>query len=77
MLARISGYHHQSPDRITVEQIKEYLQYCKQEKGYSTATINQTISAIRILHQDVLGNKWEEIRIKRLRTSRQMSPRNQ
>ena len=72
MLASLALYYHQSPDCLTIGQVKKYLHYCKQEKGLSVSTINQTISALKILRQDVLGKPWEEIKIKRPRKNRHL-----
>ena len=72
MLAGIAGYYHQSPEKLSVEQIKKYLQYCKQDLGRSVSTINQTISALKILFKDVLGIPWGDIRIKRPKKNRYM-----
>lgn len=68
MLVQLSRYFNQSPDRITTEQLKEYLYYCKEKRGLSNSFINQTISAVKILRLDVLGLDWDkELRIKRPR----------
>jgi site-specific recombinase XerD len=72
MLANAAKYFHLSPDKLTTEQIKNYLQYCTKERGLSVSTINQTINAFRILFQDVLGKDWEKIRIKRPRKNRHL-----
>ncbi len=67
MLANIARYYHQSPEGLSVDQIKKYLHYCKTERGLSVSTINQTISALKILFQDILDRPWGDIRIKRPR----------
>ena len=70
MLVTASKYFHLSPDKITVDQLKNYLHYCTKERGLSVSTINQTINAFRILFQDVLGISWETIKIKRPRKNK-------
>ena len=72
MLATASKYYRQSPDKITIEQLKGYLHYCTKEKGLSVSTLNQTINAFRILFQDVLGINWETIKIKRPRKNKHL-----
>lgn len=68
MLVQLSKYYGQSPEEISTEQLKEYLYYCKEKRGLSTSFVNQTISAVKILKQDILGLGWDEqIRIKRPR----------
>ena len=64
----MSRHYGLSPEDITAEQVKQYLYYCKEERGLSNSFINQLISAVKILKQDVLGLNWEEgIKIKRPR----------
>lgn len=72
MLAGIARFYNHSPDTLTKLQIKKYLHYCKVEKGLSVSTINQTISALKILFQDVLDRKWKTIKIKRPRKNRHL-----
>ena len=72
MLANAAKYFHLSPDKLTIEQIKDYLHYCTKERGLSVSTINQTINAFRILFQDVLGMDWEKIKIKRPRKNKHL-----
>jgi site-specific recombinase XerD len=67
MLINIASYYQQSPKSLSVDQIKKYLHYCKTERGLSVSTINQTISALKILFQDILDRPWGDIRIKRPR----------
>ena len=67
-LVQLSRHYKQSPADITIEQVKKYLYYCKEERGLSNSFINQAISAVKILKQDVLGQGWGEgIKIKRPR----------
>ena len=72
MLANAARYYHRSPDELSIEEIKKYLQYCTLDRGLSVSTINQTISAFKILFQDVLGKPWEKIKIKRPRKNRHL-----
>jgi site-specific recombinase XerD len=72
MLATASKYYQQSPDKITIDQLKSYLHYCAKERGLSVSTLNQTINAFRILFQDVLGLNWEKIKIKRPRKNKHL-----
>ncbi len=72
MLATASRYFHLSPDKITPDQLKSYLHYCSRDRGLSVSTINQTINAFRMLFQDVLGQDWEKIKIKRPRKNRHL-----
>lgn len=68
MLVQLDKHYQRSPEKLTTEQIKQYLYYCKEERGLSNSFINQTISALRVLRQDVLGLSLDDdIKIKRPR----------
>jgi len=68
MLVQLSRHYSLSPETITTEQVKQYLFYCKEKRSLSNSFINQTISALKILRQDVLGLGWDAgIKIKRPR----------
>ena len=73
MLVQLSRHYDQSPETVTTEQLKAYLYFCKEKRGLSNSFINQTISAVKILRQDVLGMAWDEgIKIKRPRRNRHL-----
>ncbi len=68
MLVQLSRFFNQSPETISTEQLKEYLYDASHRRGLSNSFINQTISALKILYQDVLDLKWDDqIKIKRPR----------
>jgi site-specific recombinase XerD len=67
MLHSLEDYHNISVDEISIDQVKDFLQYVIETKKVSVSYINQVISAVKILQHDVLGNEWEPIRIKRPR----------
>ena len=66
-LNALEEYHDASIDEISIDQIKDFLQYSIGTKSLSVSYINQVISAVKILQKDVLGKEWESIRIKRPR----------
>jgi integrase/recombinase XerD len=59
-------------DQIGIPRLKEYLRHEIVERGISTSTINQCISAFRILRADVLGMKWEPLNLKRPRREKKL-----
>ena len=67
MLHSLEEYFNTSIDEISVDQVKDFLQYSIETRNVSVSYINQVISAVRILQHDVLGKDWESIRIKRPR----------
>lgn len=71
-LIHISKYYNQSPSDLTTDQIKDYLHYLIEEKDASRSTVHQLISAIKLLWEGVLGRTWEDLQIKRPRSSKEL-----
>lgn len=71
-IAKLSKYYKISPDKISREQLKSFAYYLIRHKQVSTSTINQLISAWKIFQVDVLGNTWEDFRLKRPRREKKI-----
>lgn len=71
-LSQLSKFCKLSPEKITTEQLKSYAYHLISTKQVSVSTINQLISAWKILQVDVLGNPWEEFRLKRPRREKKI-----
>ncbi|MBU1010952.1 MAG: site-specific integrase [Bacteroidetes bacterium] len=72
VIARLSKHFNLSPGIITTAQLKDYAYFLIQEQRVSVSTINQLISAWKILQVDVLGNDWENFRLKRPRREKKI-----
>lgn len=64
-IGQLARYYDRCPDQISRQEIKDYLLYLINDRQLSKSTINQNISAIKVLQVDVLGNKWETVHIQR------------
>lgn len=62
-IVSLSKHYNKSPDKISLDQVKSYLHHSIMIKGYSTALVNQTISAVKILHKDILKKRWDSLSI--------------
>ena len=71
-MSKLAKYFNLSPERVSIDQFKDYLHYIITVEKLSVSTINQTISAFKILRQDVLGHEWEAVRIKRPRREKKL-----
>ena len=71
-IERMSAYFNSSPELLSVEQLKSYLHYCVTKRRESASTLNQIISAVRILYTDVLERQWEPLKLKRPRREKQL-----
>ena len=72
MIAGLSRFYNISPDLLTTQQVKDYLQYRIQRHKVSVSTINQTIGAWKILQVDILKREWVDFQIKRPRKEKKL-----
>jgi hypothetical protein len=68
MVATMSKHFSKSPDLITTIELKEYLFQKVSPDQLSPSTINQIISAFKILQIDILGKEWNSLKIRRPKT---------
>jgi len=71
-ISQLSIYYKTSPDKITRDQVKGYAYHLIHSQDASGSRINQLISAWKIFQVDVLGNPWEEFRLKRPRREKRI-----
>ena len=71
-LIGISKFYTSSPDLLSDQQIRDYLQYCIVEKKLSTSYINQCVSALKILFVQVLKKEWDPISIPRIKREKKL-----
>lgn len=63
-ISSLSKHCHQSPDKISLDQVKSFLHHSI-TNGCSVSYVNQAISAVKLLHEGVLRRKWGPLSIKR------------
>jgi integrase/recombinase XerD len=71
MLVLISKHYKQSPDFLTTQQIRNYLSLLV-EKKRSQSYVNQLISALKILHEQVLKKEWDAIAVPRMKRPKKL-----
>ncbi len=59
-------------ETISVQQLKDYLHQRIINEKISVSTINQSISAFKILQTDILGRDWTQFKIKRPRREKRL-----
>ena len=72
LMSRVAERLGISLDAISTETFKTYLHQLITCEGLSVSTINQSISAFKILQEDVLKRKWEDFKIKRPRKTQKL-----
>ena len=71
-LKRLILYTAKPAEQISITELKDYLYYRVKNDGISVSTINQCISAFKILQESVLGRQWDPIKIKRPRREKKL-----
>ena len=61
-VAALAGHYRRSPDKISEQEIKQYLLFLAEERKLTYSTCNVAISAFKLFYNDVLGQG--EIRLK-------------
>jgi site-specific recombinase XerD len=72
LLGNLEKYFQTELEKVSTEQLKAYLYQRMKVDEVSVSFINQTISAFKLLHTDVLKRDWETFRIKRPRREKKL-----
>jgi integrase/recombinase XerD len=68
---QLENYWHQPAEEISEQQVRDYFLYCKNDVGWSAATMRIAYSGIKFFYTRTLPMDWETLRllkIKRLTT---------
>lgn len=72
LLTKLVNHFHIPLNDVGISQVKDFLHQRITVDKVSTSTVNQTISAYKILQEDVLGLKWEGMKLKRPRRNQKL-----
>ena len=72
LLTHFLEYVHREPSEISTGDLKDYIYYRLKKDAISVSTINQTISAWRMVYVHLLGKEWEGCRIVRPRRDKKL-----
>ena len=71
-ISKLTQFFNQPVEEITINQFKEFLHHRINVDNVSVSMVNQSISAFKIIQQDILKRDWESIKIKRPRRERKL-----
>ena len=54
-VAHLARHYGRSPDRISLEEVRDFLHYLIVERKAAFSTVNQKLSGIRFFYRHVLG----------------------
>lgn len=62
-VASLARYYRRSPDRLSSEQVRQYLRYLAVERGLSWSSCRQHLHAARFFYEQVLGREGVEFAV--------------
>ena len=71
-ISKLTTFFNQPVEEITISQFKDFLHHRIIVDKISVSFVNQSISAFKIIQQDILKRDWESIKIKRPRRERRL-----
>lgn len=71
-ISNLATFFHLPAEDISVDQFKHFLHHRITNDKVSVSLINQSISAFKILQQDILKRDWESIKVKRPRKEKKL-----
>jgi integrase/recombinase XerD len=76
-VVQLSQHYHRSPDRISVEEIRDFLHYLITERKVAFSTCNQKLAGLRFFYREVLGQPDLALRVPAKRSGRLPEPLSQ
>ncbi len=71
-IGKFIEYFRKSPEKISTDEIKDYLHFLITEKKSSSSVVRQAYSAIKFLYVSVLEGKWEFSNIPRMKQEKRL-----
>ena len=68
----LARHYSRRPDEITQEQVRDYLLYLIDSKGYAKSTYKVYMYAIKFLYQNTLGRQWRFLPLARVSPERKL-----
>lgn len=64
-VARLAQYHHTAPDRLSEDQLREYLLHLTSGRKLARASLTVALCGIRFFYEQTLGRHWTILDIAR------------
>lgn len=68
----LARHYHRRPDEITQEQVRDFLLYLIESKGYAKSTYKVYLYAIKFLYEKTLARQWRFLPLARVGTERKL-----
>jgi integrase/recombinase XerD len=71
-MKKFTVHYGRSPERLSDDDIRNYLYFLLKEKGVAQASINQAYSALKFFYQTTLDRGWNEDKIPRSKVPKKL-----
>src|SRR5918996_4585083 len=71
-VAQLARHYHTSPDRLTEEQVRDYLVHLTTAQKVSRSTHTIALCGIKFFYQHTLGRDWHVLEIARPRAEKKL-----
>ena len=58
---QLAAHFHQPPDRLTEQQVRDYLLHLKNERRLSSASLQVVVSALKFLYIHTVPRDWKTL----------------
>jgi site-specific recombinase XerD len=69
-VAQLASYYDRSPERISREEVRDYIHHLIVERQLAPSSINTKLAGIQFLYQHVLGQAKFDLKVNRKRCGR-------
>jgi len=73
-VAQLAGHYGRSPDRITLEEVRDFLHHLIAERKLAFSSCNQKLAGIRFFYRQVLGQERFDLRVPSKRSGKLPEP---
>jgi integrase/recombinase XerD len=73
-VAQLAGHYGRSPERITLEEVRNFLHHLIAERKLAFSSCNQKLAGIRFFYRHVLGEKKLDLRVPAKRSGKLPEP---
>lgn len=73
-VAQLAGHYGRSPDRITLEEVRDFLHHLIVERKLAFSSCNQKLAGIRFFYRQVLGQERFDLRVPAKRSGKLPEP---
>ena len=73
-VSQLALYFGRSPDKLTFEQVRQFVHHMITERKLASSTVNLRLSGIRFFYRRVLGDKTFDLRVERKSSGRLPEP---